>query len=120
MSAFRRMVVAFVEVESVQARMWRQMAGGDTEVERTPRVEARSEGGGWGEPRLHYWCAADKPPTDDSFNVAPVYRTGAVPEDAGCETCGISIRELQRLMGEVFDTPASSLTPQTTKEHPPR
>ena len=102
----RRTVVGYVEVESVQARMWRQMAGGDTEVTRTPRVEARTADGGWGEPRLHYWCAADKPPTDDSFNVAPVYRTQSVPEEAQCELCGISIRELQALMGEFFGAPS--------------
>lgn len=88
MTARRRIVVAFEEVESPQARMLRHAIDGDvTEDDLSGPRRPRGRG--------RYWCAADKPGTDNAFQVAPVYRTNKVPESAQCEHCGISIRELQ-------------------------
>lgn len=82
----RRIIVAFEEIETPQDRMWRTVASGITEVSSKP-VRLKK-----------FWCAADKPNTDPTFMVAPVYRTSTVPEDAACETCGLEIVELQKLM----------------------
>jgi hypothetical protein len=90
------MIVAFAEAESQQGRFFRQVATGDFKVTRRPPTLLHREAGGEYLPR--YWCAADKPATDDGFAVIPVYRTQTVPESARCEDCGISIRELQRLL----------------------
>jgi hypothetical protein len=89
----KRMVVAFEEVESPQARMWRHCAGG-----------AVTEDDLCGKPvRLgRFWCAADKPIEDDDFRLVRVYRTHVVPEDARCEDCAIPIRELQEAMTQML------------------
>lgn len=94
----RRITVGWVEVESAQARMWRQCSTGDATIERRPRVVLRSNDGGYGTPRARYWCAADRPPTDDGFALARVYKTTSLGDDACCEACGIALRDLQKLM----------------------
>jgi len=97
----RRMIVAFVEVETAQDRVWRQMSS-EMSVDDIiaeggrPVRKPFHDGGDTPEGRLRYWCAADKPPTSDTFAVAPVYRTNEVPGDAECEECGIGIRDLQQ------------------------
>lgn len=82
-------MVAFQEVESLQGRMMRHLLDG-TVLEGEPGSRPLGRG--------RYWCAADKPRTDDAFCVAAVYRTHVVPVDACCEYCGIGIRVLQELM----------------------
>lgn len=86
----RRIVVAYQEIESPQARLWRHMAGG---VVTKDDLRGRRKGLG------RYWCAADKPGEDDGFHLAPVYRTHDVPEGAECQHCRIGIRELQIALG---------------------
>lgn len=95
----RRMIIAFVEIESSQHRMLRQMVTGDTEVKRNRDALLRHDYDD--EYSARYWCAADRPDAADgvSFAIKPVYRTHEVPENADCEVCGIAIRELQELMG---------------------
>jgi len=100
------MVVAFVEVETPQARMFRQAAQGLSVDEilaegRSPRPKPFHDHGRTPEGRLRYWCAADKPGSDDTFQVAPVHRTSKVEDDAECETCGIPIHELQEMFSEL-------------------
>jgi hypothetical protein len=80
------MIVAFVEVETAHARQFRMAATGITNPH-----EARQTGDA-------YWCVADRPTTDETFAVAPIYRTSKVPADAECEHCGIGIRELQEML----------------------
>ena len=92
------MVIGFVQIESVQDRVWRHAAGNmstDDILAEGPRPIPKSfhDGGHTPEGRHVYWCAADRPDTSREFVVAPVYRT-KVPEDASCEECGISLREL--------------------------
>jgi hypothetical protein len=99
----RRIVVAFVEVENAQDRAWRHVANRTSLDEviaegKRPRPKSFHDDGRTPDGRLRYWCAADKPDTDQTFQVAPVYRTNGVAKDAQCETCGLSIRELQELM----------------------
>lgn len=88
----RRIIVAFQQVEGPQSRLVRDMLGGPGTV----TDEQRRKPPGLG----RYWCAADRPQEDDAdFKVAPVYRAHDVAEGARCEECGISIRELQALLG---------------------
>lgn len=103
----RRMVVAFVEVESPQDRTWRHAALGSSVEEilaegRRPLPKAFHDEGRTPEGRPRYWCAADKPIEDDRFRLAPVHRTSTVPEDAACEECHIGIRDLQAALSEVI------------------
>ena len=82
----------------MQDRVWRHTATGmsvDDMLAEGPRPRPKPfhDGGHTPEGRYRYWCAADKPETDRQFVLAPVYRT-KVPDDAECEECGISLREL--------------------------
>lgn len=97
----RKLIVGFVEVETPSARMFRMAAQGITDAHEKPQTALRQING-QGEQAPTYWCAADKPDTDDTLAVRPVYRTNTVPADAECEVCGISIRELQTMIGEAF------------------
>lgn len=108
------MVVAFIEVETARDRMFRHAAGGvsvdDIIAEgRRPIPKLFHDYGRTWEGRPRYWCAADKPDTDDTFAVAPVYRTSRLllggpdyPEDPCCEVCGVSIAALQDMMTEAL------------------
>jgi hypothetical protein len=97
------MVVAFVEVETPQARMFRQAAQGLSVDEvlaegRRPTPKPYHDHGHTPEGRLRYWCGADGPESDDTFRVAPVYRTSHVEDGAQCEECGLPIRDLQEML----------------------
>jgi hypothetical protein len=83
----RRQVCAWAEIESPQARQFRQAATG---------VITFADWAGRRAKTGVYWCAAG-PDTDDSFRVGPVYTTTVVPKDAQCDECGISICELQEM-----------------------
>lgn len=92
--ARRRIVVAYQEVESPQAKMLRHMIDGDIQGDDLAGPDRPR-------PRGRYWCAADRPTTGDDFRVEPVYRTHEVPPGAECRECGIGIRELQAMMGDL-------------------
>jgi hypothetical protein len=88
-----RILVGWREVPSRQDRMVRDLLSG---------VMVRMND----ERRQHYWCAADKPDADeDTFAIRPIYRSHKIPEDARCEVCDVSLRDLQQMF---TDTLASS------------
>lgn len=91
----RPRVVAYQEIESPQARVWRHCVTGEVDEEDVP---LRPRGLG------RYWCAADKPQyQDEGFRIAPVYQTNKIdPVDAECQECGISIKDLQDELRTLF------------------
>lgn len=98
------MVVAYQQVETTPMRQFRCAMTGVWDLKRAPVMRTRED-------ELHddgegrYWCAADKPETSDDalgLMVRPIYRTETVHQLARCETCGISIPELQVSMTEML------------------
>lgn len=101
------MVVAFVQVESAQDRVfrhtWTEMSLDDILAEGgRPKRKPFHDDGYTPEGRYRFWCAADRPTTYNNFKTAPVYRTEALELDADCEECGISIRELAESLTEAL------------------
>lgn len=75
------------------------------QVETTPMRQFREAAvGRWTGRRARlgtYWCAADRPTTNDTTSglmVRPVYLGSKVPADAECAVCHIGIRELQEAL----------------------
>lgn len=85
----RPMTVAFVEIESMMQRTWRQAGTG---VYDGPK----------GRDLDRWWCAADAPldARAADFALRRVCRTGKIPAEATCEECGCSIAELRELLSE--------------------
>lgn len=103
----RIITVAFQAVETTPMRQFRCVQTGVWDRRRMPTMRTRHDEldespiGGEG----FYWCAADRPETEDTASglwVRRITLKTVVHPHARCEECGIPIRELQASMGELF------------------